>query len=157
MKKFLLPIVFLLGCISASAYASAENKTLASWSKSNLNSIKPMAVQTGDPYWEAQGGTIPPGLSGTVNAIAVTGSDVYVGGSFSSMNGNTTAAYIAKWNGTSWEALGTGVNNTVNAITISGSDVYVGGSFTTAGGVSTPGIARWDGSAWHSVGGGLLV
>ncbi len=158
MKKILLSIVFLLSCFGTSAKASAENIILASWSKSNLNSIKPMAVQTGDPYWEAQGGTIPPGFTGaSVNAIAVVGTDVYVGGDISSMSGNPTASHIAKWNGTSWEALGSGVDGVVRAITVSGSDVYVGGQFTTAGGISSPGIARWDGSAWHSVGGGLAV
>jgi len=62
---------------------------------------------------------------------------------------------IAKWNGSSWSALGNGVNGTVRAIAISGGNVYVGGSFTLAGGNSANNIAKWNGSSWSAIGSGV--
>ncbi|MFA6232965.1 MAG: hypothetical protein WC824_02085 [Bacteroidota bacterium] len=100
--------------------------------------------------WSALG----TGLDGFVFAIAVSGSDVYVGGMFSTAGGSS-ANRIAKWNGGSWSALGTGLNGNVFAIAVSGSDVYVGGGFTTAGGISANRIAKWDGIGWSALGSGL--
>ena len=100
--------------------------------------------------WSALGG----GVNFNVATVAVSGSDVYVGGQFT-MAGGISANRIAKWDGNSWSALGTGVNGIVNAIAVSGKDVYVGGAFTSAGGISVGKIARWDGSAWSGLGLGL--
>ncbi|MCB9298216.1 MAG: hypothetical protein H6559_34635 [Lewinellaceae bacterium] len=106
------------------------------------------------PGWNALGS----GLNLTVFAIAISGSDVYVGGSFTSAGGNPNANYVARWDGNAWNALGSGLNATVYALAVSGSDVYVGGDFDNAG--SNPGadrIARWDGSAWHALGSGVVT
>src|SRR5207237_6392188 len=87
----------------------------------------------GDENWDDRFN--PPGTNGIVYAIAVSGSDVYVGGNFTTAGG-VSAHYIAKWNGSTWSALGNGMDGTnpyVYAIAISGSDVYVGGNFTFAG------------------------
>ncbi|HYE58330.1 MAG TPA: hypothetical protein VD948_07475, partial [Rhodothermales bacterium] len=95
-------------------------------------------------------------LNGTVTAIAISGSDVYVGGTFTNAGGNTSADRIARWDGTAWNALGSGLNGTVSAIAISDSDLYVGGSFTDAGGnTNADRIARWDGTSWNALGSGL--
>ncbi|WP_171654709.1 fibronectin type III domain-containing protein [Paenibacillus foliorum] len=91
---------------------------------------------------------------GTVDAIAVSGTDVYAGGTFTSAGG-TPISYIAKWNGSTWQSLGSGLNGEVRAIAVSGTDIYVGGFFTTAGGSPAKYIARWDGSSWHNVGSGF--
>jgi len=103
--------------------------------------------------WSALG----TGVNGTVYAIAILGSDIYIGGTFTTAGG-VSANNIAKWDTTtsSWSALGTGVISTVNSITISGSDIYVGGTFTTAGGVSVNNIAKWDTttSSWSALGTG---
>ncbi|MDO9068001.1 MAG: FlgD immunoglobulin-like domain containing protein, partial [Deltaproteobacteria bacterium] len=48
--------------------------------------------------------------------------------------GGVSANRIAKWNGTTWETLGSGMNNEVWGLVASGSDVYAGGWFTMAGG-----------------------
>ncbi|MCH7549158.1 MAG: T9SS type A sorting domain-containing protein, partial [Candidatus Krumholzibacteriota bacterium] len=77
-----------------------------------------------------------------------------VGGSFTTAGGSP-AFRVARWDGSSWSALGTGVTGDVRAIAISGSDVYVGGSFTAAGGSPALRVARWDGSSWFALGGGL--
>ena len=95
------------------------------------------------------------GVSGNVNALTVSGSDLYVGGSFSQATG-VPANNVACWNGSSWASLstgsGNGVNNVVDALAVSGSDLYVGGSFTQAGGIPANYIARWNGSSWASLG-----
>jgi Secretion system C-terminal sorting domain len=109
----------------------------------------PMPVS---PGWNALGS----GLNNTVLAIAISGSDVYVGGYFTDAGGNANADRIARWDGNTWNALGSGLNNPVQAIAISGSNVYVGGQFTDAGGnANADRIARWDGSTWNALGSGL--
>ena len=69
------------------------------------------------------------------------------------------ASRVARWNGSSWSALGTGANDTVVALTVfddgGGSALYAGGYFTTAGGVAANRIAKWDGSTWTPLGSGL--
>jgi len=72
-----------------------------------------------------------------VFALAVVGSDLYAGGQFTTAGG-VPANRIAKWDGSSWSALGSGMNSTVLALAVVGSDLYAGGNFTSAGGkVST--------------------
>ncbi|MCI0539834.1 MAG: hypothetical protein L0Z50_31890, partial [Verrucomicrobiales bacterium] len=73
------------------------------------------------------------GLNGNVNALAVSGSDLFVGGWFTAAGG-APASRIAKWDGSVWSALGSGVGANVNALAASGTDLYVGGAFNTAGG-----------------------
>ncbi|MFD2720828.1 hypothetical protein ACFST9_19055 [Hymenobacter monticola] len=110
--------------------------------------------------WSTLGGaTISNGLNRQINALAVAANgDVYVGGYFTQAGGGA-ANYIAKWNGSAWNSLGSGsangLNGEVSALVVgSNGDVYVGGSFTQAGGLPANYIARWNGSAWSSVGAG---
>jgi hypothetical protein len=82
----------------------------------------------------------------SVNALAILGSDLYAGGYFTTAGSNPfnygTVNYIAKWDGSTWSALGSGMNNTVHALAVSGNDLYVGGEFTTAGNQASAFIAR---------------
>ncbi len=94
------------------------------------------------------------GLNGEVATIVLSGTDVYVGGRFSSAGG-VPANNIAKWNGTSWSALGAGTSDSVLAIAVSGTDVYAGGWFWNAGGIYVRGIAKWNGSNWSPLGSGV--
>ena len=66
-------------------------------------------------------------------ALAVSGSNLYAGGDFTTA-GSNAANYIAQWNGSSWSPLGSGMNSGVFALAVSGGTLYVGGDFTTAGG-----------------------
>ncbi|MBE2180549.1 MAG: hypothetical protein IAE97_08770, partial [Chthoniobacterales bacterium] len=84
----------------------------------------------------------------------VSGGDVYAGGWFTTAGG-IEANRVAKWNGSSWSALGSGMNGDVSALAVSGSDVYAGGWFTTAGGNSASNIAKWNGSSWSALGSGV--
>jgi len=78
-----------------------------------------------------------------VYALAVSGSDVYAGGGFTTA-GSTAASSIAKWNGSNWSALGSGIGGIfdVTALAVLGNELYAGGPFTTAGGKVSPYIAR---------------
>jgi len=108
-----------------------------------------------------------PGTDGPIHALAVFddggGPALYAGGVFTSA-GSVAANSIAKWDGSTWSALGGGVtggvaNGGVYALTVyddgSGPALYAGGDFTTAGGASANRIAKWDGSTWSALGGGV--
>ncbi|MFQ3598905.1 MAG: T9SS type A sorting domain-containing protein [Chloroherpetonaceae bacterium] len=98
------------------------------------------------------------GQSGDANnfviALAVSGTDVYVGGTFITLAGNTNANRIARWDGSQWHSLGAGFNSDVNSIAISGSEVYAGGVFSASGSTPLNRIARWDGQSWNALGSG---
>ena len=95
------------------------------------------------------------GADNTVEVILPDGAgNLYIAGRFNNVN-SVPAVRIAKWNGTSWSALGSGIIGTVNAMAISGTDLYVGGQFTSAGGVPALNIAKWNGSSWSQVGPGI--
>ena len=87
------------------------------------------------------------------------GPALYMGGNFESVAGAIAASCIAKWDGSSWSALGSGMDGTVKALTSfddgSGPALYAAGNFSTAGGIAANQIARWDGSSWTPLGGGV--
>ena len=105
-----------------------------------------------DINWDDRFGQL--GMSGPVLAMAVSGTDLYVGGIFS-LAGSVTVNNIAKWDGSSWTVLGSGTDGIVNALAVDGTDLYVGGNFTTAGGDSASNIAKWNGSNWSALGNGI--
>ena len=111
--------------------------------------------------WEPLGGGITgahdnDSFSYHVSALASDGSgNLYAGGSFT-VAGGVAANRIAKWNGSSWEALGSGMDGDVRALAIDSSgNLYAGGSFTVAGGVAANRIAKWNGSSWEALGSGM--
>lgn len=57
----------------------------------------------------------PRGTSGGVLALAWDGTSLYAGGGFLA-EGGTPANYVARWDGTSWSALGSGMNFVVYAL-----------------------------------------
>jgi hypothetical protein len=121
--------------------------------------------------WSALGA----GVDGMVAAVTSFDSDgpgpalpVLVAAGYFHTAGGVSAKHIAKWNGSSWSALGTGFDDVlvipeVLAVAVYDSDgdgplppqLYAGGFFSSAGGAPVHGIAKWDGSTWSEVGGGL--
>lgn len=89
-----------------------------------------------------------------VRALTATESHLYAGGLFNSAGGNP-ANCIARWDGTSWSALGTGVDDVVDALASSGENLFVGGHFTVADGQHANCIAKWDGHTWSVLGTGV--
>jgi hypothetical protein len=106
-------------------------------------------------------------LNFPVNAVAVSGTNIYAGGYFYDVNNNGTtllnADYVAKWDGANWIGLGDNgsgfgsLNHPVFALAVSGNNLYAGGRFTD---VNANGIvlaaadyaARWNGSNWSALG-----
>jgi hypothetical protein len=83
-----------------------------------------------------------------------------VNGYFFTTAGGVAANHVAKWDGSSWSALGSGMGGSVvYSLTAfddgSGPALYAGGIFTTAGGVAANYIAQWDGSTWSALGSGM--
>lgn len=128
------------------AYAGGNFTNIAT---GTVNNIASWDATTNN--WSALiSGTVD-GVDGFVNAIAISGTDVYAGGSFASAGGSP-ANNIAKWDGVRWTALmsGTanGVGSTVDAIAVRGGEIVASGFFQTAGGSPANKIARWDGLRW---------
>ena len=120
--------------------------------------------------WEAVGGGVG-GSDRAVYALEVwndgSGTALYAGGRFSSAGG-VAAKNMAKWNGTTWSALGDGLGNpsfdAVYALEVykrpkgSGTALYAGGDFRFSGSTSgVSGIAVWDGGKWGGLDGGVAV
>lgn len=112
----------------------------------------------GNSWWPLPGSFVGTVGNFFVNAIAVQGNHIVVGGSFRTANfsPNSQSTNIALHNGVEWLPMGGGVNSNVNAIVVRGPDVFVGGRFNLAGGVPAGRIARWDGSAWSALGSGIV-
>ncbi len=108
------------------------------------------------------------GQSAGVMAVAVFDDDgpgphrpaLYAAGYFQFVSG-IPANNIARWDGTSWSAVGSGLANgqfPPNVFSMasfddgSGPALYVSGLIRTAGGITCNGIARWNGTAWSTFG-----
>ncbi len=69
--------------------------------------------------------------------------NLYAGGDFTSAGG-AGANRIARWDGSNWDALGSGTDAHVSALAADSSgNLYAGGDFATAGSRSSSCIARW--------------
>ena len=142
-------VVWALAVLGSNVYAggyftaagdSAANH-IAKWDGNNWSALGSGILGTGGEVVE-------------VMALAVFGSNLYVGGRFA-MAGGAAAMSIAKWDGNNWSAVGSGTPGTVNALVVSGGNVYAGGDFRTAGASAANYIAKWDGHSWSALGSGM--
>ncbi len=102
---------------------------------------------------------------GEVYALALDGSDLYVGGAFTALgDGTDISDFIARYDiaTSTWHSLpNQGLKGLVHTLALDGNDLYVGGGFETLGDGTDVGdnIARYDISAgtWYALpNGGLL-
>jgi len=115
-----------------------------------VNNVAIWNSRTRPTQWDSIGR----GTSGPVYACAdAAGSGFFVGGNFTGA-GDTTANYVARWDGAAWSEAGGGANGPVRTFVIFDNALYMGGDFTIAGGVPAGSVARWDGSTWLPVGSG---
>jgi VCBS repeat protein/putative Ig domain-containing protein/HYR domain-containing protein/HYDIN/CFA65/VesB family protein/S-layer family protein len=100
--------------------------------------------------WSALGSPTQNGVSSGVLALAVVGTDLYVGGFFFTASDSTqlniSTRSIARWSTTSsiWSGLDGGVDNQVIALAFIGNSLYAGGSFGTAGCHASVRFARFS-------------
>jgi hypothetical protein len=59
---------------------------------------------------------------------------------------------VRRWDGSTWQMLGTAFNSTVLALTVFEGDLITGGGFGAPGNLN---VARWDGAAWQMMGIGM--
>lgn len=98
-------------------------------------------------------------VDGNLVSIAANESDIYIGGVFTSLNGQPINS-VARFNLQSrqWFALGSGVDNGVaglaGALQLTEDSLYVSGQFATAGGQPAANVARFSltEQSWHALG-----
>ena len=98
--------------------------------------------------------------SSTVNAIAVSGTRVLLGGDFTNAGGDALADHVIEWTGTAFRHLGasvTGVDGaldgTVFGVAYYGTNALVAGQFSSAAGVANTGlVAAFNGTTWMPMG-----
>lgn len=90
----------------------------------------------GGEEWSIPGGEGRGIKKGAIRAFALIDNNLYVGGSFANANDVSGTSGIARWDGSSWSALGGGVKDAgvypstaVASFTVSGDNLYVGGYF----------------------------
>ncbi len=75
--------------------------------------------------------------------------------------GGQVVNHIAHWDGSSWDALGSGLNIEIGRLGPAAlaldrdGNLYVAGEFANAGGIQVMNIAKWTGIDWEAVGEGL--
>jgi hypothetical protein len=136
--------VFALAVSGSDLYVGGDfsgTNSIGGQDRNRIAKLSTTGTGAADASWNAN-------ANSRVSALAVSGSDLYVGGLFSGTTsiGGQDRNYIAKlaMTGTgaadaSWNP---NANSNVIALAVSGSDLYAGGAFTSAGGVTRNRIAR---------------
>jgi RHS repeat-associated protein len=112
--------------------------------------------------WSPLGEGLTTKSSPSVDALAVhddgSGPRLYAGGKFT-LSGKQSVNYVARWNGASWEQVGSNLGGQVLTLAVadlgSGPALYAGGLFTSSNGVTLNRIARLEGGSWAALGSGM--
>lgn len=102
--------------------------------------------------WHELSGGVDPGQFdfGQVHVLMASGSQLYVGGSFTTAGGQP-ASRLATWSGTQWAEVTSELNNTVFALAEWGGNLYMAGEFTQPGNR----IAGFIEGEWNGLNGGM--
>ena len=98
-----------------------------------------------------------------VMALAIDkNGNLYAGGLFTQAGSDTTACYIARYNGSNWTGLGQGLNGrfsfstNVSSLVLDDKGIlYAGGCFDIVNGKKAKNIAQWIGTDWNILGAGV--
>ncbi|GIG28407.1 hypothetical protein [Cellulomonas marina] len=94
--------------------------------------------------WDTMAGGVTTSIGDAeVHAMVKVGTDLYVAGEFSKAGG-VAVRNIARWNGTSWSALGAGLDGEVYALHVLNGKLYAGGEFVNSGTQHLGGVGAWD-------------
>ncbi|MFK7743336.1 MAG: hypothetical protein AB8H80_23675 [Planctomycetota bacterium] len=102
--------------------------------------------------WSALGGGVSAPSHGAVvhDCAELPGGDLVIAGAFDAAGG-VAAANVARWNGTSWAALGSGLDGgRVAALAVRGGALFAGGQLLDP---AFFGMATWNGTTWTAVAG----
>lgn len=141
---------------SHSIFVAGEFANAAATNSTNILRLE-MTFQLVTQRWFSSRNPLAGGTNGPVYAMAKLGgagttAQVVAAGNFTSAGG-INASNIAIWNGSAWQALGSGINGPVYALLAQGpNSIIAAGDFTNAGGVAVQNIAMWNGSAWSAIG-----
>jgi hypothetical protein len=105
-------------------------------------------------WWDGFGG---PSIVGIVNAITVYEGDLIVGGEFTEIGGCSCRS-IARWDGSSWQPMGTPSLGPVEALAVYDGELIAGGRGDNTCAAGSPGRAsvnRWNGISWAPLGDGI--
>lgn len=115
---------------------------------------------TPDTTFNTNLGTGATGFSASVDAVTIEGTDIFVGGFFTSFNGSLITNLVClnsngTLNTTVNTNLGVGAGGNVTSLATQGTDIVVGGNFTTFNGNSADFIARINNAgvfdtAWYA-------
>ena len=120
---------------------------------SSLVAVAPLIGQC-DLNWSP--GVPASGPNGSIAAlVSLPNGDLVAAGAFSTADAEVTNR-IARWDGSTWRAMGSGAGGNVTCLArLPNGDVVAGGTFTVMGGVACNRIARWNGTAWSPLGTGF--
>lgn len=143
------PAVYALATSGNTLYAGG---TFVSAGRMTANGI---ARWNGEQWSALQSGVGSGALDGVVRALAVGGNAVYAGGFFKTA-GTVSANNVAKWDGSSWSALGSGVGDGLDRVLAlaipQGDQILAAGTFRMAGSPELFHVARWSGQEWSDLG-----
>ena len=143
------PCVYALCVCNGELYAAGQFTTAGGVAASYI-------AKWNGVNWQALGAGM--GMGGVSNprvcALCVYNGELYAGGGFTTAGG-VAASCIARWNGVSWQPVGTGTYGYILVLCIYNGELCAGGTFPTAGGVTANYIAKWNGVTWQPVGTGL--
>jgi hypothetical protein len=154
---------------AVNALTADSNGTLyAGGGFNNLEAIPQadhVAVYSGGGIWQAMGSGPGDGgaaVDSVVRSLTASSTNVYVGTDSLNVGGVAKADHVARWNGSSWSALGANTagtdgwfttSTTIDALDTRGTVLVAAGSFQDANGIATADdIAYFDGAHWHPVG-----
>ncbi len=149
------PFVYALCVYNGNLYAAGIFDTAGGHPVNNI-------AEWNGSTWSAVGSGVTDTAKNTavINSLAVYNGELYAGGYFDTAGGVAVNG-IAKWNGSSWSAVGTGGmmynsgRGAVSALCVYEGSLCAAGIFDNAGGVPANNIAKWNGTSWDSLGSGI--